>query len=566
MKKSKRTQAETSAKTAAAPSSNVVWWPWAALALALFVAFEAFGPALHSPFVMDDLYLPFADPKAELLSMRAWVTASPRPLLYISYFVNYLMSGTEPGSYHIVSLLLHFATTVAVAWVTYRILVLAEVVKGRLALTAFAGGVFLLHPLATESVVYIAGRSEVLSVLFFMTALGLFLRKSDEPLGLPRSLAIFGLFVAALASKEHTIMLPFILVLADRTWGLGGLRRNGILYGLLTAGALVGGIFALRTLSGATTVGFNIRGITPLGYFFTECRVIWSYVRLFLLPFGQNFDPDIPMSAGPLDHGAVFGLLALIALAAGAWIYRQRFPLASFGVAIFLLLLAPTSSILPLQDVMAERRVYLPFLGLLLICTEFLRRLPAPQIGAVAAAAAVVCAVLTFQRSTVWADPMRLWEDTVAKSPQKWRPRFQLAYEQYRRGDCPRAVDSYAAASKLGPSDVPMLLNWGLALDCAGRASEAVEKVIEASKREHSAHIMSQIGMLYAKQNKLPEAVAALKEAERVDPTFVMTYVYRGGVYELSQDRPAAIREYKRALEIDPTNQPARTGLARVSQ
>ena len=76
-----------------------------------------------------------------------------------------------------------------------------------------------------------------------------------------------------------------------------------------------------------------------------------------------------------MDHGAILGLAALLALVAAAWIYRKRFPLAAFGVFMFLLLLAPTSSFIPIRDVQAEHRLYLPFLGLVLVCLEVLRRL-----------------------------------------------------------------------------------------------------------------------------------------------------------------------------------------------
>src|SRR6185437_9792731 len=123
----------------------------------------------------------------------------------------------------------------------------------------------------------------------------------------------------------------------------------------------------------------------------------------------QNIDPDIAISQGPLDHGAIFGLIALAALAAAVWIWRKRFPLAAFGVFVFLLLIAPTSSIAPIRDVMAEHRMYLPFLGLALVCIEFARRLKFSQAAWTCAAALAICCVLTYQRNQVWATPLALW-------------------------------------------------------------------------------------------------------------------------------------------------------------
>src|SRR5262249_23031489 len=149
----------------------------------------------------------------------------------------------------------------------------------------------------------------------------------------------------------------------------------------------------------------------------------------------------VALSRSPLDHGAILGLAALVAVVTAAWIYRKRWPLASFGVFVFLPLLAPASSILPIRHVMAERRLYLPFLGLALVALEILRRIRLREAAWVCASIAALCAALTYQRSQVWASPLALWEDTVTKSPQKYRPRFQLAYALYEESRCAEAAE-----------------------------------------------------------------------------------------------------------------------------
>jgi protein O-mannosyl-transferase len=321
-----------------------------------------------------------------------------------------------------------------------------------------------------------------------------------------------------------------------------------------------------RELRDAPTAGFSVTAFTPASYFFTQCRVIWMYVRLFFLPFGQNVDPDIAVSHGLLDHGTIFGLAALVALVAAAWIYRKRWPLAAFGIFVFLLLLSPTSSFIPITDVSAERRMYLPFLGLVLVCLEFLRRLKVSQAAWVGAAFLAICSVLTYQRSAVWANPVALWQDAADKSPRKWRPHFQLASALYESSMCPEAAQAFEAASRLEQPAFDLLLDWGLALDCAGNWQDAVVKLQQSSAVQPSAHVQSQIGMVYAKHNKFEEALAALAQAERIDPNFDMTYVYRGGIFEATGDKAAAAAQYKRALALNPLNTVARDALARVSQ
>jgi tetratricopeptide (TPR) repeat protein len=567
MKRAKRQpRVEKTSALAETDKPKRVWWPWAAALAALIAVFEVYGPALKGAFVLDDRYLLFMDPNAAQMSFRTWV-AGLRPLLYFTYWLNFQSSGIDPETYHLTNVFLHFLGSLVIALIAARLLELAGTTgSARNILSAIAGGLFLLHPLQTESVAYVASRSEVLSVLLYMSAFAVFLYRRTESMTILRAAAIVALFAGAISTKEHTLTLVALLLLTDYYWGLGGFRKNGILYGLLAVAGAVGAFLVWRVLKEASTAGFSVAGRTPATYFFTQCRVIWTYVRLFFLPLGQNIDPDVALSNSLLDHGAIFGLLALVALLAAAWIYRKRWPLAAFGVFVFLLLLAPTSSFVPIADVSAERRMYLPFVGLVLVCLEFLRRLKVSQAAWAGAAILTVCSVLTYARSAVWATPVALWQDAANKSPRKWRPHFQLASAQYEAGNCADAAQAFEAASSLEKPAFDLLLDWGLALDCAGNWQDALVKLQQSATLQASAHVQSQIGMVYAKHNKFDEALAALALGERIDPTFEMTYVYRGNVFEARGDKAAAAAQYQRALTLNPLNSVAREALARVSR
>jgi protein O-mannosyl-transferase len=566
MKKSKRQRVEKASPPTEAKKPKRVWWPWAAALAALIIVLEVYGPALNGAFVLDDRYLPFMDPNAAQITLRTWI-AGVRPLLYFSYWLNFQSSGIDPNMYHLTNVFLHFLGSVVITLVAARLLELAGTTgRARTVLSVIAGGLFLLHPLQTESVAYVASRSEVLSVLLYFSGFAVFLYRRTESITILRAAAILVLFGAAISTKEHTLTLGALLLMTDYYWGLGGIRKNGLLYGMLTAAGAGGAFFVWRELKGAPTAGFGVAAFTPASYFFTQCRVIWTYVRLFFLPFGQNLDPDVAVSHSLLDHGAIFGLAALVGLVAAAWIYRKRWPLAAFGIFMFLLLLAPTSSFVPIQDVSAERRMYLPFLGLVLVCLEFLRRLKASQAAWAGAGALAVCSVLTYQRSAVWASPITLWQDASIKSPRKLRPRFQLASAYLESNDCARAAETFQAASRLEHPEYDLWVDWGLALDCAGNWQDAVAKLQHASTMLRSAHIQSQIGMVYGKHSQWQQALAALDQAQAIDPSFEMTYVYRGNVFEATGNKAAAAAQYQRALAINPLNTVARDALTRVSQ
>ena len=142
----------------------------------------------------------------------------------------------------------------------------------------------------------------------------------------------------------------------------------------LAVGAVAGLVRFAPLIFNAQTAGFGMKDLTWYQYLFTEFRAIFVYIREFFLPFGLNADWDFPISHSIFDRGAIFGLIALLALVAAAWHYRKRFPLASYGFFAFLVLMLPTSSILPIRDPIAERRLYFASVGLLLVAADLVRR------------------------------------------------------------------------------------------------------------------------------------------------------------------------------------------------
>ncbi|HEY2844301.1 MAG TPA: hypothetical protein VGJ09_11650, partial [Bryobacteraceae bacterium] len=274
MKKSKRpARADKLPAATDTSKSTQVWWPWAAALAGLFLVLEVYGPALKGVFVLDDRYLPFMDPSAAATPLSTWITGL-RPLLYFSYWMNFQSSGTESYAYHLTNVLLHFLGSVVVGLVAAKLLALAGTTgRERSILSVIAGGLFLLHPVQTESVAYVASRSEVLSVLLYFSAFAVFLYKRTESITILRALAVALLFAAAVSTKEHTLTLAALLLMTDYFWGLGGIRKNGLLYGILAVAGAWGAWVVLRVLKDAPTAGFRVAGLTPATYFFTQCRV-----------------------------------------------------------------------------------------------------------------------------------------------------------------------------------------------------------------------------------------------------------------------------------------------------
>jgi Tfp pilus assembly protein PilF len=559
---------------AAASSGYLGYWPYAAaLFVALFAMLEVYWPAVRGPFVMDDTYLPYGIDTYGDVPLSGWLRGV-RPVLMFSFWLNFQdVANQDTFPYHFVNFILHFLNGLLIFLAVRKVMSWASV-ESRLreVFSVFAAGLFLFHPLQTESVSYIASRSETLGVFWLLAAFVIFLYRPGNTVFALRAIAILALFALAVLTKEHTAVLPALLLLTDYFWNPGfsfvGIRRNGRLYvPLLIAGA-AGLALVWRTLKGANSAGFGLGFFTWYQYFFTECRAVWDYLRLFLFPLGQNFDTDFPISHTLIDHGALFGLIGLIATTALAWIYRRRFPLASYGWLTFLILLAPTSSFVPIKDPFAERRLYLPFIGLLFIAVEFLRRWKTTRNTMIATLSLVLVAeaALAYQRNQLWSNAIDLWKDTVSKSPNAVRPRFQLAFSYYAASACSESADEFQRAADLAPPTYDLLLDWALAYDCVGKPEIAIAKLQQAALLVKSAHVYQQLGNEYGRMGRYPEALDALATAVKLDPKFSMTYFTRGNVYLSEGNKPQAAEDYRHALRLDPRNELARSGLAKTGQ
>jgi tetratricopeptide (TPR) repeat protein len=172
--------------------------------------------------------------------------------------------------------------------------------------------------------------------------------------------------------------------------------------------------------------------------------------------------------------------------------------------------------------------------------------------------------MLTYQRSQVWGDPLTLWQDTAEKSPAKVRPRFQLAFAYGEQRQFDKAAENYEIASRLAPPDYPLLVDWGKALEDSGRLDEALDKFQKATAVEYDPQAWVLIGEIRGKQHRVDEALTALEQAERINPSYWQTYAIRGNVYESAGNFPLAAQQYQRALDLDPSNAGVQQALARV--
>jgi tetratricopeptide (TPR) repeat protein len=539
-----------------------------------------YAPASHGPFLFDDLAQPYGRAAHGVEAPGHVWLSYVRPALLFSYWVNWRLSGGNTESYHVFNLLCHLINTMLVFFLIQQLITLdrnrdpRDQTNRSHILALLGAGLFLLHPLQTESVSYIASRSENLTACFLLSSYLIFLRRAGERMSWGAAAAAVGLFAMAGATKESAVALVPLIVLTDWFFRLGGVRRNWRFYGLLGGVGLATTVLAFVVLKNARSAGFGVVGVTWQEYLFTQLRSVLVYLRLFLLPVGQTIDHDFPISRTFLDHGSWLALVALAAIVVAVLRNRRPWGLISFGILAWIVLLAPTSSVVPIRDPLVEHRMYLPILGLILASVGIVDRLRinTPELILGSIVLLVVLGGVTYGRNTMWADPAMLWQEAVKLSPRKGRPYMNLASEYLRRGRCRDASAVFAGAPPEWRPDYYALVTWGTAQDCLAnydsaisiyrRAYAFINDTWERTPGAAEAKLKMLIGWSLLKKGDGPASLAALNGALELDPTLDMAYVYRGLWMQNTGNIAQAVADYQHAINVNPRNPLAGRALA----
>ena len=508
---------------------------WLLPLLAAALGCVAYLNALDNPFVYDDHDTILSNRSlADLSNLRFILVYSPfRPLVNASYAMDRWMWDFRPFGYHLTNLVLHaLAVVLLYTWIRRILADVGPEADSRL--PAFAGAaVFAVHPIQTEAVAYVSGRSEVMSAVWFIAAL-LLARGAITSRSAARAALSLACGILALASKETALALPVVLLAYDWLLRPGtdeGRRRRlwAFLIPLLTLFAIAG---AYRFLAiKVVTNGFTVPILNAL----TQAIVIWRYVGLLVWPFGQSIMHSVYRVTSPVDPLAWIAVAALVAVCALGFRLRRSDPVMALGIIWFLAVLAPSSSVLPLREGMAEHRVYLASAGLFMTAASILQRWMVqirarsyyPRL-AIAAVLAVLC-VLTVMRNRVWADPITLWSEATLRADSMWEPHYALADSLREAGQCAAAVPEYQKAVALRPA-------------------------------HRDAH--TNLGICLAQTGQLEDAEREFRAALTIDPSFVRGYTNLGALALLAGDTTSARDFYREAIAKDPNNVLARMQLA----
>lgn len=312
-----------------------------------------------------------------------------RPVTTTTFAVNYWIGGLRPSSYHHVNFFIHLANIILV----YILLLftLKDRVGGYMEISLVASLIFAVHPIQTQAVTYIVQRAEILSAFFCLISIVLFKAGFDKRLKwIYWGGAIFSA-IFAMGSKEISVTLPVIILLYDFFFIADGdikaLSKRWVIHvlfflALVSLAYFMGaaqfrGFITTNAVKPPPTssVYVDTSSISRYEYLLTQFRVIWTYIRLLILPVNQNVDYNYPLSHGLLTPiTTLFGGIGIIVFLTSAVLFFKRMRSVSFFIVWFFLMLAPTSSVAVLPDVIFEHRLYLASAGFFVIFTIALSR------------------------------------------------------------------------------------------------------------------------------------------------------------------------------------------------
>ena len=543
------------------------------LVLCLVLVAVCYANSIPNAFILDDVLIVGANERIRhidplhLLFQSYWGDLNHagiyRPLTIFTFSLEYPIWGVWASGFRITNLLLHAIN----GWLVF---LLARGLLGSPAAALASAIVYVVHPVQTEAVVSIVGRSELLAAGLFFSA-WLAFRKGRT------RLAAVVYFLAALA-KESAITLPAILMLEMALMG-GGIRkvreswRRFAALGVTGIAYLTLRFYVLGGL-GIPKDGQYLNGtLTLFERWLTSGRVFFQYFKLMLAPVQIASDYDfnsIPV-AGSSSWDAWLGIAAVGALIMLALRFAKSRPAVSIGILFFFIVLLPVSNwIMPIALLMAERFLYLPVFGFALLAGLMWAGIQQQGVRRIAAGGFLTLAVLLcISHNYVWQDTLTFHENAVRIVPNNARARLGYGFALLRMNKASEAKEQFEAGLHIMPKSAPLLAGLASAtMKLDGRCDRVRPLLAQALAIDpgqwHSLWVLGDCFMMEGKTDQAEQSYhLAIQNTEFPDAKLLFSWAR---LLETTGQTPAALAAYQRAALIDPTDEGIRTKLRQLTQ
>jgi len=582
------------------------------LILLFTITFITYANSLQNGFVYDDVFT-ITDNYfiRDFRNLSALFTndyykysgeVTYRPVVTLSYFIDYLIWHLNPVGYHLTNILLHAVNAILVYFLLYAI------TKHRI-LAFLTAILFALHPILTEAVNGISYREDLLTTVFFLGSILLFIQSvivrlsAHDKVRNPQSkindylypLSLFS-YLLALCSKEMAITLPFIIFLLDWVFeDMQRVKKNILKY--YSGFVLISGFYLFLRF-----VWFHNPVEKQLTYpnnsflisLLTMPKVLASYIKLLFFPTSFNADYIIPHTTTPFATSFIWGIVFLSVIGIITYRFYNRSKRLFFFMLWFFITLTPTMNIIPIANIMAERYLYLPSVGFcailayitigiwryactfisweggkvgrweggnLNVSTPRFNQLLLVFVTCLILIPAVPYSVFTIKRNKIWKDPFIFWSKTIEDSPNSSRAHNNLGMIYLQKDRTDSAIREFQASIAI-ESDPEYHHNLGMAYQKKGMKEEALQEYYRVlAVNPNSALTHNNMGNILIDKGRFDEGILKFKEALRLKPNYYDAHYNLGLAYFKKGFLDASIDEFKLAIHYEPDHAEAHSCL-----
>lgn len=552
------------------------------LIIVIITGFVSYSNSFQNDFIFDDRNTILENPIIRNLDLtQLWNMSHGRFIGYLSFALNFHFHKFEVSGFHITNLFIHLINAILVAWLVLQLLSLPVFNKDRLYQNRYifsflAAMLFVSHPIQMQSITYIVQRFTSLSALFYLLSLNLYLtaRRSQLTKFTIGSLIIFifsgiSLFLAIL-TKETSYTYPLIIFLIEvmllqQSWKLDiKNKKNQLLLFLFSILVLFGFLnYDLNDIFMPKYAYALDTTITSYTYLLTQFGVILSYIKMMFVPINQMLDHGRILLLTPFQIGVIIPFIVHIGILITGFKLFPKYRLISFAIFWFYITLSVESSVIPIEDLMVEHRLYLPSVGFIifvLLGINYLMRGRFVYLLAIC----ILCissgfAYMTWERNAVWHDAFSVWDDNISKAPDNPRPYNSRGIEYSKRGDNDLALKDFNRVLELNPNYVNALGNRSKHYELSGEFEKAIEDyshAIEVDKNNRHQWY-SKRSRLYHLLKNYDAAVNDLSEAISARPLYLQYYMARGKTYYNMGDMVNALNNYNMIIQLNRNFAPA---------
>jgi len=570
------------------------------------VAFLVYSNTLSNPFVWDDIYLieknrwvedfsniNFAFTKDYLeTSISVGSTGYYRPIIVASFFINHLIGGKNPFIYHFTNVIIHSINSVLLCIFLYLLF-------NNFLLAYISALIFAVHPIHTESVSFIAGRTDVVAMLFYLLTLIFFVRFDNLKCLKQKScqlsvrnkyslslLYIVSLIAAtfALLSKEISITIPLIILLIiyyKKDITLKNLFKNNLVL-ILPYIFLIISFFILKYFI-LNIAAEHSTDVLPIGArILSMPNVIMLYIYKMFLPLNliTAYNPEIIYNY--LHPKFIIPLLIILIIVISNVLKAPKKSLISFSILWFFITIIPVINIIPLFSIYAERYLYIPSISACLIISLFLSQIPIfssklktfsatslPQSPlergrgvfmrdksritfCLALIIIIPYSYLTLKRNIVWGNETTLFQDSIVKSKNNVRAYANLFLSYIYNHNYREAYKTYQDIKKLDNTYKDTFSTLAMKLFNTGYETEAfdIAKILQESNPDDIVAINTS-ALLYLNKGFYEKAHDLFMKSLELNPNDAETLYYIGYIYYKQEDYISSAKYVQKSLNLN---------------